>query len=122
MTDKDIESAIAKASSSKSDEDYLSFFELAKGEEFYFNYRESDGQMTVPLIAVGRSSRAVVFHSTKQSVGVHGKYAGIVWEKGLEMVARMQGADGLVIQNSNETWIAISRVKIMELLAQASHR
>jgi hypothetical protein len=116
MSLANIEQAISLAADSKSDADYLAFFGLAKNVEFFFNVGESNGQMTVPLAAVGNANHAVIFYSSKAGAGRHGKYAGVPWEKGLEMVERMSTADGLIIQNDTESWIAITREKIVELL------
>ena len=116
MPQLDIQQTIATAADSKLDKDYLSFFEIAKEREFFFNIRESDGQLTVPLVDIGNNMRAVVFYSSKATASRNGKFAGIVWEKGLQMVVQMRGADGLVIQNESESWIAITREKILELL------
>lgn len=111
-----IDEVITEAANSKSDKDYLLFFELAQNMEFFFNYNESGEQMTIPMVAVGDNKRAVIFYSSKEAAGRHGKYAGIPWERGLEMISRMPAVDGLVIQNCKNSWIAMTREKIIELM------
>ena len=111
-----IELLISEAAATKSDSDYQTFFKAAKDVEFFFNYNEENGVMTIPLVDVGNNHRALVFYTSKETAEKSGNLAGIVWEQGLEMIVKMPNANGLIVQNSSSSWIAINKNKIVELL------
>jgi hypothetical protein len=120
MRKENINLAIEAAAKSKSDEAYQLFFNLIKGHELFFNLSDSsnDDDIRVPIVSVGDDLTAVVFYTSSNDKRLGTPYAGIAWEKGLEMVSKMRDADGLVIQGTSDSWIAIKKDKIVELLNQ----
>jgi hypothetical protein len=123
MNKSNIDVIIEQASSSKSDEDYQSFFNSIRRKELFFNLSNSDeiknsnDEIKVPTVSVGENLNAVVFYTSPSDGRLGDKYAGIVWEKGLEMVSKMPSANGVIIQSESDAWIAIEKNKIEELLS-----
>ncbi len=120
MNNEEINSIIEQASKRKSDDDYNLLFDRVKGQELFFNLlNENDSNnnnLQVPMVSVGENLKAVVFFVSKNDKRLSDKYAGIVWERGLEMVLKMPNAKGIVIQSSSDAWVAVSRKIIEKLL------
>ncbi|PXF30702.1 hypothetical protein WH50_13995 [Pokkaliibacter plantistimulans] len=107
------------ASTTKLDSDYNELFELLKGKELYFNFikpEKNNEPLRVPLARVGEKIRAVVFFTKRENKKLEKSHGGIVWEKALEMVAKMDDADGLIIENSERAWIAINKGTIQKII------
>ncbi len=123
MNELNIDVMIKKAASSKADEDYQSFFNSIRRTELFFNLsnkneiENNSDEIKVPTVSVGDNLNAVVFYTSPNDSRLGDKYAGIVWEKGLEMVSKMPNANGVVIQSVSDAWIAIAKDKIVELLS-----
>ena len=123
MNEANIDLIIKKAADSKSDEDYKSFFNIVRRKELFFNLanseqvESSDDELKVSTVSVGENLNAVVFYTSSKDDRLSDKYAGIVWEKGLEMVSQMPNANGVVIQSSSDAWIAIAQEKIDEIVS-----
>lgn len=123
MNEANIDLIIRKAAESKSDEDYKLFFNTIRRKELFFNLINSEqlgsngDELKVPTVSVGDNLNAVVFYTSAQDDRLSNKYAGIVWEKGLEMVSRMTNVNGIIIQSSSDAWITIAQAKIDELLS-----
>lgn len=114
-----LDTAIDKAATTKFDADYQKVFSLLEGQEVFFNTtdRDADGTPThVPLTSVGNDLRAVVFFISRSDYRLSKPFGGIPWKKALEMVAKMAAADGLLVQNLSDAWIAVKKEKVEELL------
>jgi hypothetical protein len=122
MNESNIDVLIEKAASSKSDEDYQSFFNSIRHKELFFNLSNTNeidnnnNEIKVPTVSVGENLSAVVFYTSSSDSRLGDKYAGIAWEKGLEMVSKMPSANGIVIQTTSDAWIAIAKDKVEELI------
>ncbi len=113
-----IEEFIKKASITKEDNDYNSVFREIKENEVYFNVNKTPQGMTLPLTSVGEDLSAVIFYTSKEDRRLEESYGGMPWTKALEMLVKMDNANGLIIQGISEHWIAIKKKKIEELLSK----
>jgi hypothetical protein len=68
-------------------------------------------------VSVGDNLNAVVLYTSHSDGRLGDKYAGIVWEKGLEMASKMPNVNGVVIQSVSDAWIAIAKDEKEELLS-----
>jgi len=108
-----IDKLVNKAAQSKSDDDYNTFFQAASGVEFFLNMKDEN---TIPLMLVDDGIYAISIYVSSKDKRLERPYFGIEWERVLEIVLSMQGADALVVHGSSDSRIAIKRNTIEELL------
>jgi hypothetical protein len=122
MRNMSVEYLVSLAAETKADHDYRKLFDALQGHELFFNVTHSNDiqgksePVSTPLVAVGDGLNAVLFFTSNNSKNLKIPYAGIVWERALEMVASIQKADGLIIQNHDASWVAINKDNINKLL------
>lgn len=122
MNDRNLDLLIDAAANSRSDIDYQAFFKAAQKKEIFFNLsnleKPNTNEIKIPTVSVGNNLNAVVFFTSSNDKRLGKKYAGIVWEKGLEMASKIPETNGIVIQSASDAWIAITKEKIEEILSQ----
>jgi len=121
MNNSTVEKLLAKAAQSNQSEDYEALFSAARGVEFFFNVSGSPSSseahfVSTPLVQAGAKLRAVLMFTSKTAPSLKRPFGGILWEKALEMVVNMPQADGIIIQNNDNTWIALDREKVNLIL------
>ena len=115
MENHTVDELIERAASSKSDEDYNNLFKKLRGGEVFFNLTDSE-KPTVPMVDVGEGMKAIVFYVSSKDSRLTNRYGGIVWQKGLQMASKMKNLDGVVIQGTSDSWVAISQKKVSNLI------
>jgi hypothetical protein len=121
-----LEALISEARRRDSREGYDALLAALSSVEVYFSLQPSsetglaDPPMSVGLVQVGPLSKAVLFFTSKTSGGLTKPFAGLPWERALEMVAKMPEADGLVLQNAADDWLAFGRSEVLGQIAANS--
>lgn len=110
-------------------EDNYRLFDALRGIELFFNVtvtKENGGDgkaqtpVSTPLVPAGPGLHAVLFFTSRDNVNLKSPYAGIVWERALEMLIAMADADGLIIQSTDASWVGVDRQNAEALLASRS--
>jgi hypothetical protein len=95
-----VDALVSTAKRLASAEAYDDLFDALKGVEIFFNVTPAVGTGSVPSVSlhrVGPLSNAVMFFTSKTNKNLVAPYAGIPWERALEMAAKMPQADGVVL-------------------------
>jgi hypothetical protein len=113
----------------KRSDDYMLLYEKTLNREMFFSIistnKTVDGtqlrvqkkdEIKVPITSELNGKKMVVFYTSSQDTRLGTPYAGIWGDKGLEMVSKMPEADGVVIQNKDSSWVAITKQQILILL------
>jgi hypothetical protein len=112
-----IDALIAEAARTNAPEDYGSLFSALAGTETFLNLEhELAGAVSTPVFAVGSCQHAVLLFTSNDHPRLRRPFAGIVWERALEMTDRMPIADGLIVQSKGSAWVGLNKAKIRELL------
>jgi hypothetical protein len=120
MTDPDIERLIAAAAQENTPDAYARLLERMNGREVFFNLSPGE-EMRTPLVVVGPGLRALPLFSSREHPRLRQeKFGGMPWERALEMVARMPDAQGLVLSNLEDRWIAMDKPHILAHLGDAA--
>ncbi|HEX7688789.1 MAG TPA: SseB family protein [Burkholderiaceae bacterium] len=120
MTDPDIERAIADAAQANMPAARARLLERLRGKEVFFNLSPGE-EMRTPLVAVGPGLRALPLFSSREHPRLRQeKFGGMPWERALEMVARMPDAQGLVLSNLEDRWVAMDKPHILARLGEAA--
>lgn len=126
MSTRKIDELVSAAASTSADEDYERLFSALEDVELFFNVtaegnNDSGGAKSVPvstpLVDAGPGLKAVLFFTSNDNVNLKKPYAGITWQRALEMLVRMAHADGLIIQSADAKWIGIDKQRAQFLLS-----
>jgi hypothetical protein len=120
MTNSKIEALVSRAASNKTNSDYDELFLVLRGIELFFNVNGGGGAnaspVSIPIVDAGSGFRAVLFFTSNESKNLKKPFGGLVWEKALEMVIKINDADGLIIQNNEAAWVGVDKIKAKALL------
>lgn len=115
MQKNPIDVLIEMSAETRSDADYDKLFDALESCDVFFNLNNGETP-TVPMVDVGEGMKAVVFYTSSEDSRLTDRYGGISWKKGLQMASKMKGVDGIVIQGSSDSWVAISQSTISNLI------
>ena len=121
-----IDDLVTAAARTKENADYERLFDSLSGAEVFFNLsaEKTDSPtgearstpVSTPLVDAGRGLRAVLLFTSKDNANLKKPFAGMPWQKALEMIVKMPQADGLVLQNKDAAWVAIDKKRAGVLL------
>ena len=126
MDASDLDELVSQAASTQAWEDYERLFDALRGVELYFHVtvNNEDGEngikrspVSTPLVSAGPGLDAVLLFTSRDNANLDKPYAGIVWERALEMLIGMPDADGLIIQSNGTGWVGLDRQGAQSLLS-----
>ena len=124
MNKQVLDDLISRASKTGDSEDYEKLFDGLIGYELFFNVNAeihaSSARATptsTPLVDAGPGLKAILFFTSRDNANLNKPYAGILWERALEMLLKMPQANGLIIQSSDMAWVGIDKQKAGTLLS-----
>jgi hypothetical protein len=125
MNENMVDALVSQAASTNNSVDYDRLFAGLHRAKLFFNVtNEVKGTgieaLSTPLVDVGPGLKAVVFFTKNNNGSLMRPFAGITWERALEMVIKMPDADGLIIQSSNLAWVGVDKQRAKALLSSSA--
>jgi hypothetical protein len=127
-TEKDIDQLIYAAAEYEEFDNYHLLYKKILAEEMFFSLVEKNeiektrsntgngDDFKIPTVLANNGMSAVVFHTKPDDIRLSKKYAGMPGRRGLEMVLEIPDVDGIIIQNSDDSWFAIPKEQIAKIL------
>lgn len=127
-SEKDIDQLIYAAAEHKESDIYHLLYEKAVKQELFFSLVESDEinrktsivkrkeDFKIPTVLAFNDMKAVVFYTRSDDARLSKKYAGMLGRRGMEMIMGIPDVDGIIIQNSDNSWVAILKEEIEKIL------